>query len=62
MTLTTNDLSQRWGVSVSHLATLRSRGQGCPFMRLHGGAVRYRLADVEAYEIAATVRTSASAA
>ena len=61
-TLTTAELAERWRVSASHLATLRSRGQGCRFLRLHGGAVRYRLADVEAYEATALVQTIGAAA
>lgn len=34
------------GVSVQTLRNWRSRGVGCPFIRL-GSAVRYRMADVE---------------
>ena len=47
--LTTEDLAARWQVSTGHLANLRSAAKGPRFARL-GRSVRYRLADVEAYE------------
>jgi hypothetical protein len=60
-TLTPRDLAARWRVTANHLANLRWQGQGPAFLKL-GGVVRYRLADVEAYEDAAIVTTTASAA
>ena len=49
------ELASRWGVSIGHLANLRHRGEGCAYLKL-GGAVVYRLADVEAFEAARIVR------
>ncbi|WP_299303287.1 helix-turn-helix domain-containing protein [uncultured Brachybacterium sp.] len=47
--LTPTDLSERFGVPLKTLAAWRYQGTGPAFMKL-GGAVRYRLEDVEAYE------------
>lgn len=58
-TLTTVQLAQRWQVSASHLNHQRSAGQGCRYLKLSGGAVRYRLADVEAYEAASIIEVAA---
>lgn len=44
-----NQLSERWGVSVKKLQADRLKGSGVPFIRL-GRAVRYRHADVMAWE------------
>jgi hypothetical protein len=53
--LTPTDLAQRWGVTVGHLANLRWEGASqVPYLKL-GGHVRYRLADVLAYEAQAVV-------
>lgn len=49
--LTPARLSERWDIPVATLAGWRYRGKGPAFLRLNG-AVRYRLADVEAYEAA----------
>ena len=54
------DLSDRWGVTVGHLANLRSAGKGPTFIRLSGGAVRYRLSDVLAHENARMVEPIAA--
>jgi hypothetical protein len=58
--LTTRDLARRWQVSVKKLENDRWRGGGVPFVRI-GAAVRYRLADVLAFEEASLIcSTSAS--
>lgn len=49
--LTTSDLAKRWRLSPGRLRNLRVAGKGCQFIKL-GRAVRYRLADVVAYEAA----------
>jgi hypothetical protein len=50
--LTPQHLAERWGVTVQALAQLRYRGTGPTFIRLGSKSIRYRLADVEAYEAA----------
>jgi hypothetical protein len=45
-----NELAQRWQVSEATLERWRSQRKGPQFLRL-GGQVRYRLADVESYEL-----------
>ena len=53
--LTPTDLAERWGVTVGHLANLRSEGKSAvPYLKL-GHHCRYRLADVLAYEAASVV-------
>lgn len=47
--LTPVELAERWGVPVTTLAAWRYAGKGPAYLKL-GGAVRYRLEDVEAYE------------
>ncbi len=47
--LTPAGLASRWGVTVKHLANLRCAKAGPSYVKLRG-VVRYRLADVEAYE------------
>ncbi len=47
--MTTEQLAERWQLSPGHLANQRCLGGGPKFIRL-GKAVRYRLADVLAYE------------
>ncbi len=50
--LTTEDLAKRWGMSYHGLSMQRSRGVGCPWLKLGHKCVRYRLSDVLAYEAA----------
>ena len=52
--LTAEDLAARWQVSRGSLANERSAGRGAPFVKL-SSRVRYRLADIEAFELAALV-------
>lgn len=47
--LTPAELADRWGVSVGHLANLRSFGQGLNYIKI-GGRIAYRCDDVLAYE------------
>lgn len=52
-------LVERWGMTASHLSNLRRAGRGLPFVRLPTGAkghgaIRYRLSDLIAAEIART--------
>ena len=47
--MTDAELAERWQTSRGTLANARSRGDGCPYLKL-GGLVRYALADVLAYE------------
>jgi hypothetical protein len=54
--LTESQLAQRWQISAKKLQADRCSGRGVPFVRI-GRRVRYRLADVEAYE-AANLRTN----
>lgn len=51
------DLAHRWGISTGHLANQRSAGVGVGWVKL-GGVVRYRLADVLAYEAASLVEAA----
>lgn len=51
--LTTKELAKRWNLSVSHIEIKRMRGDGPPFLKLgtdERSPVRYRLADIKAYE------------
>ena len=43
------DLADRWQTSQRTLQRWRSERTGPPFMRI-GGAIRYRLDDIESYE------------
>lgn len=45
----TKRLALLLGCSVSHLEVCRSRGRGIPFIRLPGGAIRYRVKTVREY-------------
>ena len=54
--LTTRDLAQRWQVHVGSLANDRSAGRGVPYVKI-GGAVRYRLRDVESFESSCRIAT-----
>ncbi|HYD32280.1 MAG TPA: helix-turn-helix domain-containing protein [Azospirillaceae bacterium] len=47
--LNEQQLAARWGISVKKLQADRLKGGGIPFIRL-GRAVRYRYADVVAWE------------
>jgi hypothetical protein len=50
--LTENELAERWRLkSPKKLQADRAKGVGCPYVRI-GRCVRYRVADVEAYEAA----------
>ena len=49
--LTPEDLAERWQLKVGSIYSMRSRGAGPKSRRVGGGAVRYRLADVEEYEV-----------
>jgi hypothetical protein len=53
--LTPTELAQRWRCTVGHLANLRSESRGVTYLKLNGGACRYRLTDVLAYEAQAVV-------
>jgi len=44
--LTTEELGRRWKIDAGTLANARSRSEGCRFLRLPTGAIRYRLSDV----------------
>jgi hypothetical protein len=52
--LTPRQLAERWGFHIGTLANMRSEERGPAYLKL-GGAVLYRVADVEAYEAAARV-------
>jgi hypothetical protein len=54
--LTTRDLAQRWQVNAGSLANDRSAGRGVPYVKI-GGAVRYRLRDVEGFEANCRITT-----
>lgn len=47
--LTPADLAERWQVPARTLGQWRYEGRGPAYVKI-GGAVRYRFADVEAYE------------
>jgi hypothetical protein len=47
--LDTQQLSRRWNLSPRSLERYRMNGEGPRYLRV-GGAVRYRLADIEAFE------------
>lgn len=49
------DLAEMWHISPARLANMRSAGVGPAFVRI-GASVRYRQADIEAYEAANLVR------
>ncbi len=51
--LTERQLADRWQLSPATLTNQRSASRGCPWVRI-GATVRYRLADVLAYEEAVT--------
>lgn len=47
--LTAADLAERWQVPVRTLGQWRYEGRGPSYVKI-GGAVRYRVSDVEAFE------------
>lgn len=47
--LNTRQLAERWGCGVQTLANMRYRGGGPRWIKV-GRLVRYRVADIEAYE------------
>ena len=47
--LTTNELAERWRVSVDSVLRWRREGKAPPFYTIHG-SILYRLADVEELE------------
>lgn len=53
--LTPAELATRWDMKPASLANMRHRGRGPAYVKLGGSAVRYRAADVEAYERAGMV-------
>ena len=57
--LSSRDLADRWNTSPGHLANLRSKGEGAPYLKL-GARVVYPLAAVEAYEAARLVEPTAA--
>lgn len=58
--LTEADLAARWRVSRGALANDRSAGRGLSFVHI-GSRVRYRISDVEAFELAGLVVTTTAA-
>lgn len=48
-TMDQHQLAEHWGIPVRTLAAWRYQGKGPAYLKL-GGAVRYRLEDVEAFE------------
>lgn len=46
---TAQELAKRWRVSVGRLATLRSEGKGCAYVKL-GGRILYAADDIHEYE------------
>ena len=58
--LTPTQLAESWGLDVGTLANWRTRRTGPVYLRLNGsrGSVRYRLADIEAYEQTKVVQTT----
>ena len=53
MTLTTEQLADRWGISPQTLDNWRSQGKGPKYVKLGKGkssAIIYRVSDVEKYE------------
>lgn len=58
--ITPKQLGDRWGKSVEALAQMRYLGTGPRFVRVSARTIRYRLADVEAYEQAQTFQRTDS--
>lgn len=59
--LSNEDLAERYGVAVATVRGWRNRGTG-PAGRRFGGAVRYSLSDVEAWELTQPTTQSTPAA
>jgi len=55
--ITQSELANRWRISEATLERDRSLNKGCRYVKI-GHSIRYRLADVEAYENECTVETS----
>lgn len=47
-----NALAARWAISVKALQAWRWRGDGCPYIKIGKRLVRYRISDVQAFELA----------
>jgi predicted DNA-binding transcriptional regulator AlpA len=45
-----NQLAERFGTTPQAIYSWRVRGEGPPFVRMPGNRIRYRVADVEAWE------------
>lgn len=56
--LTQSHLAKRWGISPHTLERWRWQGEGPRFVKI-GGRVRYRIADVEAYEASNSMNCTA---
>lgn len=48
--ITTEQLAERWKLSIGHLKNMRSLGDGPAFVRVAKRGVRYRLAVIEQWE------------
>lgn len=59
--LTQDDLASRWRISPATLERWRSEGIGPQFLKL-GGQVRYRTADIDAFEAQCLRRSTFEAA
>lgn len=61
--LTPAELAARWKITPKSLSNARWAGTGLPYLKVggFGGAIRYRLSDVEAYERARTFRSTTEA-
>lgn len=57
--ITPGDLSDRWGgrINIRTLANWRSNGSGPKFLKI-GGAILYRVSDVESWEARNTVSST----
>ena len=53
------ELAERWQCSPGHLANMRSAGVGPVYLKL-GSSIRYRVADVQAYEQSSEVASLTS--
>lgn len=53
-------LAARWAVSRSTLNYQRQTREGCPYVKLPGGAIRYRMSDIERIEQDGLVTTRAA--
>ena len=56
--LTEDELARRWRITIRKLQKDRLEGRGVPFFKF-GGAVRYRVSDVLAYEAARQFKSTA---